>query len=78
MIDASGGLASNAVDSVDSSLEWLLSEQVNAWMRGDRPPIKLLVDRDPAIFDQPKALIELVNQEIVLRQIRGETPRPDD
>jgi eukaryotic-like serine/threonine-protein kinase len=78
MIDASSGLASNGVDSVDSSLEWLFSEQVTAWMRGDRPPIKLLVDRHPAIFEQPKALIELVNQEIVLRQMRGETPRADD
>jgi eukaryotic-like serine/threonine-protein kinase len=78
MIDASAGLASDGIDSVDSSLESLISEQVKAWMRGDRPPIKLLVDRHPAIFDQPKALVELVNQEIVLRQIRGETPRPGD
>jgi serine/threonine protein kinase len=78
MIDASGGLPANGVDSVDFSLEWLISEQVKAWMRGDRPPVKLLLDRHPAIFENPKALVELINQEIVLRQIRGETPRPDD
>ncbi len=78
MIDACGGSPANGVDSVDFSLEWLFSEQVKAWMRGDRPPIRLMIDRHPAIVDHPKALVELINQEIVLRQIRGETPRPDD
>jgi eukaryotic-like serine/threonine-protein kinase len=78
MIDRSGELPSNQVDFVDSTLEWLCSEQVRAWMRGDRPPIKLLLDRHPTIFEHPKALVELINQEIVLRQIRGETPHPDD
>ncbi len=77
-MNASGGLPANWVDSVKLSLEWLFSEQVKAWIRGDRPPVKVLLDRHPAILENRKALVELINQEIVLRHVRGETPRPDD
>ena len=78
MIDASGGLPSNAMDSVESRWNGCSPSRSTAWMHGERPPIKLFMDRYPAIADHPKALVELVNQEIVLRQIRGETPRPED
>jgi tetratricopeptide (TPR) repeat protein/predicted Ser/Thr protein kinase len=78
MIDASGGLPSNGVDSGDLALESLFSEQVRAWMHGDRPPIKLLMDRHPGVIDNPNAVVELINQEVVLRQIRGETACAED
>jgi eukaryotic-like serine/threonine-protein kinase len=78
MIDASGESPPCGVDSVDSSLEWLFAEQVSAWMRGERPPIKFLLGRHAGILDNPNAVVELINQEIVLRQIRGETACADD
>ena len=46
-------------------------------MRGERSPIKNFLDRYPTLRGQPKALVELINQEIVLRQVRGEAPLPD-
>ena len=60
------------------ALEGLISEQVREWASGQRPPLKLLIDRHPALFEDPTAVLELINQEIVLRHIRGEVPRPED
>jgi tetratricopeptide (TPR) repeat protein/tRNA A-37 threonylcarbamoyl transferase component Bud32 len=65
-------------ESVDSELEGLLSDQVRDWMGGQRPPIQVYLDRRPRIRGQPGLVLELINQEVVLRQMRGETPRPED
>jgi len=78
MIDAPRRAQSTREASFDSSLERMISEQVKAWMSGARPPVKLFLSRHVGLCDQPNALVELINQEIVLRQMRGETPRPDD
>jgi eukaryotic-like serine/threonine-protein kinase len=78
MIDAAGGSPPFGVDSGDFALESLFAEQVRAWMHGERPPIKLLIDRHPGVVDRPNAVVELINQEVVLRQIRGETACADD
>jgi hypothetical protein len=47
-------------------------------MYGDRPPVKLFLSRHAGVCDRPNAVMELINQEIVLRQMRGETPCPDN
>ncbi len=78
MIDAPRGAQSIREASFDSSLERMISEQVKEWMSGARPPVKLFLSRYAGLCDEPNALFELINQEIVLRQMRGETPRPDD
>jgi eukaryotic-like serine/threonine-protein kinase len=78
MIDAPRGAQSMREASFDSSLEQIISEQVKEWMSGARPPVKLFLSRHVGLYDQPTALVELINQEIVLRQMRGESPRPED
>ena len=47
-------------------------------MEGNRPSVKYFLDREPRIFAQPTAVLELISQEIVLRMIRGEKPRAED
>src|SRR5262249_34090902 len=36
------------------------------------------LDRRPGLIGRPEVIVELINQEVVLRQMRGETPRPAD
>ena len=62
----------------DTSVEGLLLQQVQDWMRGERFPLRVYLDRQPVIRERPDAIVELINQEIVLRQMRGETPLPED
>jgi serine/threonine-protein kinase len=78
MIDARGGVDPTALESVDPLVEGLISELVKEWMSGNRPSVKVFVDRHPLLVEQPGAVLELINQEIVLRQIRGESPCPQD
>ncbi len=78
MIDAPVGMHLNETATREFSLDALLSEQVEDWMRGERSPITNFLDRFPTLRAQPKALVELINQEIVLRQVRGESPVPED
>jgi eukaryotic-like serine/threonine-protein kinase len=78
MIDASVAMQLNTTDPLDSSLDECLAEQIQQWTRGDRPCINSFFHQYPALRAQPEALVELINQEIVLRQLQGETPLPED
>ncbi len=74
MVETTHELPLNEVALSESSLDGLFSEQASAWMRGDRPSVKRLLHGHPALSVNPSAVLELINQEIVLRQIRRETP----
>ena len=78
MTEPSLGVPGRGMESLDPSLERLLSEQADDWMCGHRRPITGYLDRRPGWRDRAEAVLELINQEIVLRQMRGEAPRPED
>ena len=78
MIDLTKGTRTAAVGPVGMSLERLLSEQVRDWMRDDCRPFKFYLEREELVGSDPEAVIELINQEIVLRRRKGDAPRPED
>src|SRR5262249_22534741 len=64
--------------SLDPELEGLLRELVQDWMSGTPQPLRVYLDLRPGLIGRPGVIVELINQEVVLRQMRGETPRPAD
>ncbi len=74
MNDTTVGYRPQADAPADTSLEGILAEQVNDWMRGERSPLKVYLDRLPALCDREDALVELIHQEVVLRRdARGDS-----
>jgi serine/threonine-protein kinase len=63
---------------LDSTLDDLLSERVRDWMRGECTPVKTYLSRLRGACDASEAALELINQEIILRQMRGDQPVIDD
>jgi tetratricopeptide (TPR) repeat protein len=78
MSDTSNRRGLVAEAPLDPALEVLLCELVDDWMAGTPRPLRAYLDRRPDLAGRREAVIELVNQEVVLRQARGETPRPVD
>src|SRR5262245_27805081 len=60
------------------SLVELLVQQREGWKRGDRPRVEDLLARAPALRKQPDAVLDLIYNEVVLREQAGEAPRLDD
>jgi serine/threonine protein kinase len=52
----------------------LLSEQRQRWGRGDSVPVEELLRHYPSLRDEPEAVLDLIYQEVVLREGRGESP----
>ncbi len=50
----------------------LLLLQREAWERGDRPSLEAFLDQHPFLLDDSDAILDLIYQEIVLREARGE------
>jgi len=78
MTEARNVLDSVAVGSLDPCLEQVLSEQVRDWLRGECQQVKVYLDRQPSLLGQAEAMLELINQEIVLRRKKGDAPRLED
>jgi tRNA A-37 threonylcarbamoyl transferase component Bud32 len=78
MIDSRSDPSAVASDTLDSCLEQLLSDQVRDWLGGDCRQVRLYLERQPALIGQTDAMLELINQEIVLRRRNGDAPRLDD
>jgi tetratricopeptide (TPR) repeat protein len=78
MNDTTAGNRRAEGDSLDPALEGLLREQVEDWTKGSPRPLRAYLEREPGLGGRPEVVVELVNQEIVLRRMRGETPRPAD
>jgi serine/threonine protein kinase len=64
--------------SLDAIHEGVLRELVDDWMAGTPRPLRAYLDRRPDLAGRREAVIELINQEVVLRQARGATPGPAD
>jgi hypothetical protein len=54
----------------------LLEEQSQVWRRGQRVPVEAYQARHPSLESDPEGLLDLIYHEVMLRQERGETPRP--
>ncbi len=66
------------VPSTRLPTEALLREQRARWARGDRAPVEAYLRRHPALADDRSVLLDLVNNEVVLRAEHGETPRLEE
>jgi serine/threonine protein kinase/WD40 repeat protein len=52
----------------------LLSEQGGRWRAGERPPVETFLECQPDLHDDPEMLLDLIYNEILLRQAEAETP----
>jgi serine/threonine protein kinase len=57
-----------------AALEDVLARQEAAWDRGERPPVEELLADHPEFAGETNAVLELVCNEVVLREERGERP----
>ena len=55
-------------------LDSLLEDQSKRWQRGERVLVETYLEQRPALQANPKAVFELIYQEIVLREETGEAP----
>src|SRR5437660_1156299 len=49
----------------------LAEEMVDRWRRGERPPAEEYLDRHPELRDDPAAALELIAEELALREEHG-------
>lgn len=56
----------------------LLIEQYNHWRRGEHRLVEEYVSVLPSLQEDPEQLLDLIYQEFVLREERGEAPRCDE
>jgi tetratricopeptide (TPR) repeat protein len=66
-------LVSGAATATAQLLQLLLEEQTRSWQQGQRTLVETYLERHPALRQQPQALLQLIAQEIVLRERAGET-----
>jgi serine/threonine protein kinase len=56
----------------------LLADQRDRWARGDCVPVETLLHQHPALHPDTEGLLDLIYQEVFLRERRGETPQRDE
>src|SRR5262249_51780396 len=59
-------------------VERLLLDQHERWRRGERVSVETYLQRHPSLTARPEELLDLVYQEIFLREQRGEAPALDE
>jgi hypothetical protein len=59
-------------------LALLLKHQRRAWRRGEPAPVEAYVAQQPLLQSDPQAMLDLIYNEIVLREELGESPRLED
>ncbi len=57
-----------------TTLAGLLDEQRRRWQTGDATPVEDYLHRHPDLIDRPEEALDLIYQEIVLRQEAGQAP----
>jgi tetratricopeptide (TPR) repeat protein len=78
MNDHAFGYATEKGEPPETELEQLACELVDDWNKGTPLSLRAYLSRRPGLRERPAAVLELINQEVELRQVRGETPRPGD
>jgi hypothetical protein len=56
----------------------LLADQRARWARGDCVPVEALLQQHPALHNDTEGLLDLIYQEVFLRERRGESPQRDE
>jgi hypothetical protein len=56
----------------------LLADQRERWTRGDCVPVEVLLQQHPALHNDTEGLLDLIYQEVFLRERRGESPQRDE
>jgi predicted Ser/Thr protein kinase len=56
----------------------LLTEQRQRWAWGDRVRVEGLLRQHPELGDDPEAVLDLIYQEVFLRERQGQTPERDE
>jgi tetratricopeptide (TPR) repeat protein len=56
----------------------LLEDQRRRWYLGEETPVEAYLDRYPELIDRPDDALDLIYQEIVLREEAGQLPRLDE
>jgi hypothetical protein len=65
-------------DSQAYALTTLLAEQGARWQRGERVPVEDYLARHPGLRADPEAVLDLITNEVLLRQELGEVPGLDE
>ena len=72
-------IAAPSSDGVRSQRqEQLLAEQITRWGNGDRVPVEAFLERDSDLKSDSEAILDLIYNEVVLREQRGEAPKADE
>src|SRR5262245_65417716 len=62
-----------SLGAADTPLSMRLAEEMGSrWQRGERPTAEEFFDRHPELWKQPEAAMQLIYEEICLRQEHGE------
>src|SRR5262245_42319954 len=64
--------------SIAELLAELLADQRARWERGQPQPVEECLTRHPALRTSPEAVLDLVYQEVVLREEAGERPQVEE
>jgi eukaryotic-like serine/threonine-protein kinase len=78
MSDTTAGYRPDDGHSLDTELESLLGELIQDWKSGTPQPLRAYLERRPELIGRPVVVVELINQEVILRQMLGERPQPAD
>src|SRR5690242_3477766 len=65
-------------DSPATPLTRLLAEQRERWARGECPPVEMFLHHYPGLRGDADALLDLIYNEVFLRERRGEAPGRDE
>jgi WD40 repeat protein len=69
---------SDAPESAPLPLALLLADQRRRWQAGRPVAVEAYLERQPALRDDPDAVLDLVYNEVILREQRGEKPRAEE
>jgi tetratricopeptide (TPR) repeat protein/tRNA A-37 threonylcarbamoyl transferase component Bud32 len=78
VVDAVPDAASGTVPEREERLGLVRAEQARCWRRGERVLAEALLEREAGLRDDPRAVLELVCGEFLLRQELGESPDPEE
>jgi WD40 repeat protein/tRNA A-37 threonylcarbamoyl transferase component Bud32 len=72
------GETSGGIEPDRPMLALLMAYQRRAWRRGERTPVEAYLAQQPGLRDDAEAVLDLIYQEIMLRERAGESPRLEE
>ncbi len=76
--DTSSGVTSRGSECDEMLLRLLLENQRRDWQSGQSTPVESYLEENPQVRSSSHAVLDLIYNEIVLREETGETPRLED